>query len=44
MGVPADVAASVIRVSFGVSTGEADIDRFVAEWKRIADRARTRAA
>ena len=44
MGVPEGLAASVIRVSFGPSTGEADIDRFTAEWRRIASRAKAAAA
>ena len=44
MGVPEDAASAVIRVSFGPSTSEADIDRFVAEWRRIAARARAQAA
>ena len=44
MGAPEDVASSVIRVSFGPSTSEADIDRFVAEWRRIAERAKAAAA
>ena len=44
MGVPEEIAASVIRVSFGPSTGEADIERFTAEWRRIAGRAKAAAA
>jgi len=44
MGVPDDAASTVIRVSFGSSTSEADIDRFVAEWRRISARARAQAA
>jgi cysteine desulfurase len=44
MGVPADIAGSVIRVSFGPGTGAGDVDRFVAEWRRIAERAGVRAA
>ena len=44
MGVPADIASSVIRVSFGPDTNEQDIDRFVAEWRRIRERATSRAA
>ena len=44
MGVPTDVASCVIRVSFGPDTNEDDIDRFVAEWRRIRDRAASRAA
>ena len=30
------VAESAIRVSFGRSTGAADVDRFLAEWRRLA--------
>ncbi|MFL6721797.1 MAG: cysteine desulfurase family protein [Sphingomonas sp.] len=44
MGVPADVAASAIRVSFGPSTSDTDIERFTAEWRRIAARAKAEAA
>jgi cysteine desulfurase len=39
MNVSADVASSFIRVSFGPNTSEADVDRFLVEWKRIASRA-----
>jgi cysteine desulfurase len=44
MGLPAAVSESVIRVSFGPGTSEADIDRFLAEWRRIAAKAPARAA
>jgi cysteine desulfurase len=44
MGVPGDIAATVIRVSFGPSTSEADVDRFLAEWRKIASRAKAQAA
>ena len=44
MGVPADIAASMIRVSFGPSTSEADIDRFLGEWRRLKNRAKAEAA
>jgi cysteine desulfurase len=44
MGMPETEAAEVIRVSFGPETRVADIDRFVAEWTRIAERAKARAA
>ena len=44
MGVNPALAECVIRVSFGPSTSEADVDRFAAEWRRIADRASSRAA
>ncbi len=44
MGVPAEVAFSFIRVSFGPETSEADVDRFLTEWRRMHDRAASRAA
>ena len=44
MGVAAEVADSVVRVSFGPDTSSDDVDRFVAEWRRIAERAGVRAA
>ena len=36
MGVDAAAAREVIRVSFGPQTSADDIDRFAAEWRRIA--------
>jgi cysteine desulfurase len=39
MSMPAEITGSVIRVSFGPQTTRDDIDRFVAEWRRIADKA-----
>ena len=42
MGVPHEVAGCVIRVSFGPDTGSDDVDRFVAEWRRIAQSAGSR--
>lgn len=44
MGVPEDVSAGFLRVSFGPDTREADVDAFLAEWRRIAERAATKAA
>jgi cysteine desulfurase len=44
MGVPSEIAGSFLRISFGPHTCEADVDRFVAEWHRIADRVSARAA
>jgi cysteine desulfurase len=44
MGVPAEIAGGFIRVSFGPRTGEADVDNFLAEWQRIAERVAVRAA
>jgi cysteine desulfurase len=44
MGVAEDVASAVIRVSFGPSTGEADVARFLAEWRKIASRGKAQAA
>lgn len=39
MGLADNVIGSAIRVSFGPSTSEADIERFIAEWHRIRSRA-----
>jgi cysteine desulfurase len=44
MGIPAHIAGSFLRISFGPDTSEADIDRFLGEWRRIAERARAKAA
>lgn len=44
MGMNADVAGEVIRVSLGPQTRQSDINRFVGEWVRIATRGRVRAA
>ena len=43
MDVPADVAAGFLRISFGPATSEADVDAFLAEWRRIAGRVRAAA-
>ncbi len=40
MGTPAEQAASFLRISFGPSTSEAEVDAFLAEFTRIAERAR----
>lgn len=39
MGWDTQAASEVVRVSFGPETSEADIDRFVANWLTIKDRA-----
>ncbi len=44
MGVPREIAASVIRVSFGPSTSRDEVDRFLAEWRKIGNRAKAVAA
>ena len=44
MGIDAETAGCVIRVSFGPATGEADVERFLGEWRRIRDRGRAEAA
>jgi cysteine desulfurase len=44
MDVPQDIAGGSLRVSFGPHTSEAEIDRFLDEWRRIAERAAARAA
>lgn len=38
MGVAPDVAAGFLRISFGPATSEAEVDAFLAEWRRIAAR------
>lgn len=44
MGLPEDIASTVIRVSFGPSTSEADIDRFLTVWRKIRNHAKAQAA
>ena len=44
MNVPDDIAGSFIRVSFGPLTSEADVDRFLNEWNKIAARTKAQAA
>jgi cysteine desulfurase len=38
MGVTPEIAGSFLRVSFGPHSSEADVDAFLAEWRRIAQR------
>jgi cysteine desulfurase len=40
MGLDAEVAAGYLRLSFGPDTSEADVDGFLAEFARIAERTR----
>ena len=40
MGIAPDIANSFLRISFGPSTSEADVDAFLSEWQRIASRQR----
>ena len=44
MGVASDVASGFLRISFGPQTSEANVDRFLAEWRRIAERSAAKAA
>jgi cysteine desulfurase len=44
MGVDQVTADGFLRISFGPSTSDADVDAFLAEWERIASRAQSRAA
>jgi cysteine desulfurase len=44
MGVPEELAAGFLRISFGPATSEADVDAFLEEWRQIAGRAAARAA
>jgi cysteine desulfurase len=39
MDLPPEIAESAIRVSFGPAASGADIERFLAEWRRIRNRA-----
>jgi cysteine desulfurase len=44
MNVPPEIAASLIRVSFGPHTDQRDIERFLLEWRKIAERVQAKAA
>jgi cysteine desulfurase len=44
MNVPSEIAESFIRVSFGPNTSEADVERFLVEWRRIAAKTPAKAA
>jgi len=44
MDVAPEIAECVIRVSFGPDTSDADLSRFLDEWRRIFGRAEARAA
>jgi cysteine desulfurase len=44
MNVAREIAGSFLRVSFGPSTSERDVDRFLGEWGKIALRAKAQAA
>ena len=44
MALPEEIASTVIRVSFGPSTSDGDIDRFIAEWRKIRNHAKAQAA
>ena len=44
MGVPTEIANGFLRISFGPHTVEADVERFLEEWQRIARRSAARAA
>ncbi len=39
MQIAPDIAGGFLRISFGPSTSEAEVDAFLAEWRRIAERA-----
>jgi cysteine desulfurase len=38
------IASSFVRISFGPSTSEEEVDAFLAEWRRVAERAAAQAA
>jgi cysteine desulfurase len=44
MGIEQNVAETVVRVSFGPSTGFEDVERFLEEWRRMRRRGKARAA
>ncbi len=44
MGWSVEASREVVRVSFGRTTTEADVDRFIAEWRSVARSARAFAA
>jgi cysteine desulfurase len=44
MNAPEGIAAGYLRLSFGPATSEADVDGFLAEWNRIAERTAAKAA
>ena len=44
MSVPQDIAGSFVRVSFGPHTREAEVERFLGEWRRIKNRGQAEAA
>jgi cysteine desulfurase len=44
MGISQEIAGSVIRVSFGPATSEADVERFLSEWRKIKVRSTAEAA
>ena len=44
MDVTPGVAAGFLRISFGPNTSEQDVEAFLGEWRRIAERSATKAA
>jgi cysteine desulfurase len=44
MDIAPEIAGGFVRVSFGPKTSDSDVDRFLAEWGKIAGRAAARAA
>jgi cysteine desulfurase len=44
MGIAEKLAGSAIRISFGPSTNEGDIERFLGEWRSVRNRAKAKAA
>jgi cysteine desulfurase len=44
MAVEPEIASSFLRISFGPATSEMEVDSFLAEWRRIAERASAKAA
>jgi cysteine desulfurase len=42
MGLPPDIAQGAIRVSLGIGTMSADIERFIGAWSELIKRMRQR--
>jgi cysteine desulfurase len=44
MGVDSSIVSSFLRISFGPSTNEEEVESFLAEWRRVAERIASKAA
>lgn len=44
MGVAEEISSAFLRISFGPDTSQDDVDTFLAEWRRVAERISSKAA